>query len=133
METIYIQKLNWIFFIGVLAVAWCCVSWVGNRKRQLALFIVAVSEIRVLLVKQFPHEVHARMEKDVFGELLAMSVRPLPYEKIIPQIVLYGFTYLFVIWVVYDLYRQKVKLKHNAQQIWASWRAYRPLFSPKSK
>lgn len=128
MELMYIQKLNIIFFIGLLSISWCCVSWIGNRKRQITAFIAVFSLMRTLLIQQFPHDVHARMMNDHIGELLALSVRPLPYEQFIPQIYFYIFSYIFILWVIYDICVQKFKLKHNLKQIFNSWRTYKPFF-----
>lgn len=128
MELLYIQKLNMIFFIGLLAVSWCCVFWIGNRKRQFATFIVVFSVMRSKLIQQFPHEVDAKAEHDMIGEFLALSVRPLPYEQFIPQIYLYAFSAIFILWFIYDICWQKFKLKHSVQQIFASWRVHQPFF-----
>lgn len=126
MEWFYIHKLSIIFFIGLLTFSWCCVFWIGNRKRQISTFIFVYTITMFILTLQFPSDFIASENHDQIGFVLAVALDYLPHG--IPNTILYAFSAIFILWFIYDICWQKFKLKHSVQQIFASWRVHQPFF-----
>lgn len=130
-EEIYISKLSIIFFIGLIATAWCCVLWIKNRRWQIATFFAVFPQLHILVSRQFLSEVDAIANNDTVGYVLAVSLDNLPYENIIQNMYLYLFQIIFILILFFNLLYKKFKLDYSFMQILNSFIQYRPFFYKK--